>query len=273
MKTSIDKRGYIVREKPNKFNKKVTEGNQVLGLRSTEVGASTNLRAGEAITEESIKEEIGKRIIDEFRFSNSIVAQVVNDKSLEPAKQLEFNPCNANTWDDTEKTRFELGKQVNEILTAVNEAQQDISQDANNKANILSNLFRKATPFANQHPAKKIAFEFLHTQEPNNEAIFEAFGGVLEMQNIKAAKELYVKGLSSDKLFRSAVQRIQSVMRRHEDSPATSALKTIFNISLFNRTAISQIQEQLKDPSNSIHENLKKFVEEERKERNIFLKD
>jgi len=95
---------------------------------------------------------------------------------------------------------------------------------------------------------------------------------VLKEQDPKEAKELYVKGLQNDKLFRQAVICIRVMIKAHEESPTTLALKAIFNFDVFfDPLAVGEVQKQLKDPSNPIHDHLKKFVEEEGIERNIFL--
>lgn len=237
MKTTLDKKGYIT-EQRKKSDKESTERNLVLASRNPEV------RTTISTTDRT-------KTVKRKRFDNQQPTLV--DRRMD--KVLKSVTSSGST----------------EISIDISEAQQNISRNLNNKNSILWNLFQKARHFSNQDPNKKIAFEFLHTQDPDNIEIFEKFGTVLEIQDPKAAKELYVKGLSNNKLFDLAFQHIKFITQRDEDCAETSTLKAIFDVSLFNRPGIVQIKERLKDPSDPIHEHLKEFVNEEVKEHNMFL--
>jgi len=239
-------------EQSRKPNTKVTEATQVLGSQerqSIEVGTGTNDRSSIELQED-------------FNDPRSALVDRLLEESRERRKGL---------LEQLNKERE--NKEIAEISTAIKKAEQKISHDLNEKGSILSNLLEKTISIGDSHPAKKIAFEFLHTQAPKDKDIFYRLGKILEMQDPKAARQLYVNGLSKDELFEEAALSIKSIIKEQEDLPTTLALKPIFDIDVFfDPPAVIRIKTQLNDLSNSIHADLKKFVQEEnKKEKDIIV--
>lgn len=267
------------------LNRQVVTGTQVSSLQKNhliKIGTSTNGRSRiEQLHSNDQQSTLIGRTMEDTKekeeatstnepFSNTLIAQIADDTIPgSKCKKVKKNIFQHQEYDVDKILKLKQEreqKEITEISTAIKEAEQNISQNPNKKDDIVKDLFQKARGFTNVRLAKKIALEFLYTQAPNDKKIFEELGAVLETQSPKEAREFYVKGLSNDNLVTIAVMHIRFIIKRHEDSLATSALKDLFdNTKPFSLNAeailADQIKQQLKNQSDPIHKHLKAFVE------------